>query len=494
MGAFIRTASKAYEQAERELSARLADIDKTRHNTTYKNIEIKNESKRITEITVGTSSINHLHVYLTRNIARINNKITPSKKTFYKTHVFTDEKEDFNAFRAQDRYSGGYRESKRNDVKSSNIYNDPELWLTDQQLILDLFLLKERIGKGKSIWELPNEDINMITKVILGISDWSLVPPNMIVDRLETLRTLYNIPSDDGYSNVSSELIVGIIQDELKKQVAKTWKKRILKNLESIEERLKTQPSIRFTDLSLEEAKSIQYALGLYATGYIDEHVAIALDSLYTIADIDNDGYIINHKIMTIIIERYQKRIAWKSENILLGELDEFMYDTRAGEIFYAAVVGWAISVNNIGGIGTRNHGSNKLNYNKIVTQSADEVNDSLKALGYTEAPYKPGTIVDTIELTEQTKFVRVYDIVNTNQAGGWIMKADDIAGLTPQQIQNKFALPFKPTYVTDVILEEGTKLRTGIANNLFGFDGGGIQFDLMGQYVGEFVNGRLLP
>ncbi len=83
---------------------------------------------------------------------------------------------------------------------------------------------------------------------------------------------------------------------------------------------------------------------------------------------------------------------------------------------------------------------------------------------------------------------------VNAKQAGGWVMKAEDIAGLTPQQIQNKFALPPTPQYVTDVVFESGTTLRTGTANGLFGFDGGGTQFDLMGQYIGEFVNPRLLP
>ncbi|MDD3205239.1 MAG: hypothetical protein PHS74_05830 [Lachnospiraceae bacterium] len=101
------------------------------------------------------------------------------------------------------------------------------------------------------------------------------------------------------------------------------------------------------------------------------------------------------------------------------------------------------------------------------------------------------------VELTQNTKpgeFVRVYDNVNSGQAGSWIMKGEDIAGLTPQQIQNKFALPTTPTHVTDVTLEAGTQLRIGTANGLFGYEGGGTQFDMMGQRVGEFTNGRLLP
>lgn len=56
---------------------------------------------------------------------------------------------------------------------------------------------------------------------------------------------------------------------------------------------------------------------------------------------------------------------------------------------------------------------------------------------------------------------------------------AEDIKGLTPSQIQNKFSLPSTPKFVVDVELEAGTRIRTGTANSLFGFDGGGQQFDL---------------
>ena len=131
-----------------------------------------------------------------------------------------------------------------------------------------------------------------------------------------------------------------------------------------------------------------------------------------------------------------------------------------------------------------------------VDTQDADNVNSNFSEIGY-ESPYKPGTQTSTIELTQKTKtgeYVRVYDNVNSNQAGGWVMKADDIKGLTPQQIQSKFSLPSTPTHVTDVIFESGTHLRTGSANSLFGFEGGGVQFDMMGQRAGQFINGRLLP
>ncbi len=137
---------------------------------------------------------------------------------------------------------------------------------------------------------------------------------------------------------------------------------------------------------------------------------------------------------------------------------------------------------------------SNEKNWKVVDTESAEGAN---KSMGEKYSPpYKPGTQTQIIELNQDTKageFVRVYDGINSGQAGGWIMKGEDIRGLTPEQIQNKFALPSVPTHVTDVVLKSGTQLRTGVANELFGFEGGGIQFDLMGQRVGEFVNGRPL-
>ena len=72
-------------------------------------------------------------------------------------------------------------------------------------------------------------------------------------------------------------------------------------------------------------------------------------------------------------------------------------------------------------------------------------------------------------------------------------MKGEDIAGLTPQQIQNKFALSTAPTHVTDVTLNAGTRLRKGIANGLFGYEGGGAQFYMIGQRMGEATNGKLI-
>ena len=133
--------------------------------------------------------------------------------------------------------------------------------------------------------------------------------------------------------------------------------------------------------------------------------------------------------------------------------------------------------------------------YKILNTSSAEDVNKIFKdTMGY-EPPYKPGTSVTEIQLTENATYVRVYDKVNSRMQGGWVMKAEDIGRLTPQEIQNKFALPNIPKYICDVNLEAGTRLRTGEVNPLFGFDGGGQQYDLIinGKNVGTFTNERII-
>ncbi len=130
-----------------------------------------------------------------------------------------------------------------------------------------------------------------------------------------------------------------------------------------------------------------------------------------------------------------------------------------------------------------------------VKNSSAEEVNNWWRVeMGYDHPPYKLGTTVNEIKLSHDTMFVRVYDGDISGQFGGWLMKADDIRGLTPSQIQDKFALPAIPKFITDVKLPAGTIVRMGIVNPLDGWgNGGGVQFDLMGQRIGEFINPRRL-
>lgn len=63
---------------------------------------------------------------------------------------------------------------------------------------------------------------------------------------------------------------------------------------------------------------------------------------------------------------------------------------------------------------------------------SIESVNNWWKeVMKYDKLPYKPRTVVQEIELIEDTTFVRIYDGIVSGQYGGWLMKADDIEGLT---------------------------------------------------------------
>ena len=119
--------------------------------------------------------------------------------------------------------------------------------------------------------------------------------------------------------------------------------------------------------------------------------------------------------------------------------------------------------------------------------QSAESVNDWWEARGY-KSPYKEKTVVQNITLTEDTKFVRVYDGVNSNLEGGWVMRAEDIKGLTPKEIQAEFALEYEPIFIGEVELKAGDTIRLGEVGPNFGYDGGGIQIDLQQQWIGDFT------
>ena len=118
---------------------------------------------------------------------------------------------------------------------------------------------------------------------------------------------------------------------------------------------------------------------------------------------------------------------------------------------------------------------------------SAQSVNDWWNDRGYSNPPYSKETLVQDITLTKDFTFVRVYDGINTRLEGGWVMRVEDIKGLSPKEIQIKYALPYEPIYVGEVRLKEGDSIRLGEAAPNFGFKGGGMQIDLKQQFIGEF-------
>lgn len=128
----------------------------------------------------------------------------------------------------------------------------------------------------------------------------------------------------------------------------------------------------------------------------------------------------------------------------------------------------------------------------KIVhTYTAEEVNNWWRTeMGYTSPPYLPHSTVYELELTDNVTFARVYDGVISGMYGGWLMDYDAIKGLTASEIRDKFALPATPQYMVSVALEKGTHLRSGITNAASGWgNGGGLQYDLMGQRIGQFIH-----
>ena len=73
---------------------------------------------------------------------------------------------------------------------------------------------------------------------------------------------------------------------------------------------------------------------------------------------------------------------------------------------------------------------------------------------------------------------------------GQWVMRKEDIKGLTPKEIKNKFALPEEPTYMCEVELPKGTRMHKGVANEVDGWgSGGGTQYDMRLKDVGNFKN-----
>lgn len=129
--------------------------------------------------------------------------------------------------------------------------------------------------------------------------------------------------------------------------------------------------------------------------------------------------------------------------------------------------------------------------YRVVNDMTSDEANMFWATKGYKDEPYKDGTMADVIQLKENARFVRTYDGENSGKAGSWVMKYEDIEGLSPEQIADKFALPQVPKYMCDVEIPAGTFLRTGECNPLYGWQGGGQQYDLMGVRTGEFLNER---
>ncbi|HDL8541647.1 TPA: VENN motif pre-toxin domain-containing protein [Yersinia enterocolitica] len=94
-----------------------------------------------------------------------------------------------------------------------------------------------------------------------------------------------------------------------------------------------------------------------------------------------------------------------------------------------------------------------------VKSISATEANAPFVAKGW-GAPYDSATQVRTFTTASDLTFVRVSTV--DNPVGGFLVRADEIAGMTPTQIQKYLALPKIPTQIADVLVPAGTKMQVG--------------------------------
>jgi len=112
---------------------------------------------------------------------------------------------------------------------------------------------------------------------------------------------------------------------------------------------------------------------------------------------------------------------------------------------------------------------------------------------GCTNKPYDENYEVKLVKNNGE-KFVRVYTpSMGTRKASACFMREKDIIGLTPEEIKDKYALPYTPTHVVDVKIGSVT-IRTGVVKEVEGWGKGkGQQFDTNGTRLSEkqFINER---
>lgn len=135
---------------------------------------------------------------------------------------------------------------------------------------------------------------------------------------------------------------------------------------------------------------------------------------------------------------------------------------------------------------------SDNISSKKII--SAEQRNSALANENYTNPPYRINTPVIEFEHTSSTQYIRVFANGTTSPQGKWLMKYNDIVGLTPAQIQAKFALPYTPTHYVTVNVPANTKMCVGMVGPNYGFtDNLGIQFELL-QTIDGSLFGSAIP
>jgi RHS repeat-associated protein len=116
----------------------------------------------------------------------------------------------------------------------------------------------------------------------------------------------------------------------------------------------------------------------------------------------------------------------------------------------------------------------------KVRLNSSEAVNKTFTGRNL-EAPYAVGTTVAEFETpTILNNLVRLSG--PNNVKGEWFTTMDQIKGLSPAQLKNKFSLKYEPTQMTPVTLNQGSTIRVGSAAPVknFNTNGGGFQIELL--------------
>jgi hypothetical protein len=115
-----------------------------------------------------------------------------------------------------------------------------------------------------------------------------------------------------------------------------------------------------------------------------------------------------------------------------------------------------------------------------VRLNSSEVVNKTFTGKGF-EAPYAVGTTVAEFETPAgMNNLVRLSG--PNNVEGSWFTTMDQVKGLTPAQLRDKFSLKYEPTQMATVTLKQGSTIRVGTAAPVKNFNtsGGGFQIELL--------------
>jgi len=124
----------------------------------------------------------------------------------------------------------------------------------------------------------------------------------------------------------------------------------------------------------------------------------------------------------------------------------------------------------------------------EVIGETPAEVaNKRWEFAGLDRPPYDSEAPVFQLRLKQDIKLIRYYDGDISRLYGNWAMIETDTAGLNMTQIKDKFALPEIPTKMCEVYLKAGDVIEISVAGRLDWGSGGGMQIDLLNNYIGTF-------